>query len=311
MSLETAVVLLLLAARPEVLFSFQDAEIGESSAIVDGGDVVFTINDSGDSARVFVVDKRNGQTVGITTYGDEDPVDVEALAAGPGDTLWVGDIGDNDAERSHITVYGIPTPGRGDATVEPTSYEMVYDDGPRDAETLLVHPKTGRMYVVSKGLLGGTVYAAPKQLREDRTNVLQPVGGAGGLVTDGVFLPDGEHLLLRDYVSATLVAASDFTPLARFRLPAQEQGEGIGYDGQRVLVSTEGEYAEVRALALPPRVLEAMEPTPSATPTPEPGGEVAAADDEAPWAKVLPWALVAGWIVVAAVGARWVLRRRR
>jgi hypothetical protein len=153
--------LLLLGSAPAIAagpqpFRFQDPDIIESSALVVSGDLFYTINDSGDSARVFAVDG-SGRTVGVTSY-DADVTDVEALALGPQDTMWVGDIGDNDAKRSHVTVYEMPEPGRGDQTVTPTAYDLVYSDGPRDAETLLVHPLTGRLYVVSKGLLGGTVY---------------------------------------------------------------------------------------------------------------------------------------------------------
>lgn len=304
---------MLAAVQSQVLFEFQDDRIAESSAIVDGGDVVFTINDSGDSARVFVVDKASGETVGVTTYDDDDPVDVEALASGPDDSLWVGDIGDNDWERSHITVYRMSTPDRTDQTVTPTAYELVYSDGPRDAETLLVHPRTGRLYLVSKGALGGTVYAAPRQLRTDRTNVLQPVTGAMGLATDGVFFPDGRHALIRSYGRALVLTADDFLPVAEFDLPAQDQGEGIGLAGDTVLISTEGEHSAVEALPLPGQIRAALRPrstpVPTPTPTPTPAAP-AAGDDGSAIGTLVPAALVAGWLVVI-VGAGIALVRRR
>jgi len=298
-------------AAAVLLFTLQDDAIDESSAIVDGGDVVFTINDSGDSARVFVVDKASGETVGETSYADEDPVDVEALASGRGGTMWVGDIGDNGAERSHITVHRIPTPAAGDRTVTPTSYDLVYRDGPRDAETLLVHPQTGRLYVVSKGLLGGTVYAAPKRLRADRTNVLVPVGDAPGLVTDGVFFPDGKHVLVRDYGRAVVLRMPDFVPVAEFGLPAQEQGEGIGIDGNRVLVSSEGVNAPVLTRSIPQRVLRAMQPAPAPSPT-VPAAPTAPDDADDPWGgNVVPVALGAAWVVLGLLGLTWLVRRRQ
>jgi hypothetical protein len=296
-----------------VLFTFQDEAIDESSAIVDGGDVVFTINDSGDSARVFVVDKASGQTIGETTYADEDPVDVEALAAGPGGTMWVGDIGDNNGERSHITVYRIPTPTPGDRRATPTAYELVYRGGPRDAEAVLVHPRTGRLYVVSKGLLGGTVYAAPRKLRTDRTNVLVPVGDAPGLVTDGVFFPDGKHVVVRDYGRAVVLRMPDFAPIAEFDLPAQKQGEGIGLEGNRVLVSSEGVNAPVLSRAVPPRVLRAMRPAPAPSPSPtiSPEPPVSEQADE-PWGgTVVPVALGAAWLVLGLFALTWLVKRRQ
>ncbi|HET7690148.1 MAG TPA: hypothetical protein VFK41_07215 [Nocardioidaceae bacterium] len=314
-------VALLLAVQPHVVLTFQDERIAESSALVDGGDVVYTINDSGDSARVFAVAKGSGETVGVTTYSDDDVVDVEALAPGPDGDLWVGDIGDNNHVRDHLTLYRIPRPGVGDTNVEAQVYELVYADGPRDAETLLVHPRTGRVYLVSKGILGGTVYVAPPQLRTDRTNVLRPVGSTGGLVTDGVFLRDGKHVLLRNYGSATVLRTQDFTPVATFPLPAQPQGEGIGISGHTVLVSTEGARTAVRALPLPQRVVRLLDgtPTASASPVPGPGpGPVpgAAPDDagkaDGPWGgNVVPLALGAAWVVLLVLGIRAFRRRSR
>jgi len=305
-----SVAALVLAAQPHVLLTFQDDRISESSAIVDGGDVVFTINDSGDGARVFVVDKRSGETVGVTSYG-EDVVDVEALAAAPNGDLWVGDIGDNNHVRDHVTLHRIPRPGAGDTEVDAESFELVYADGPRDAEALLVNPRSGRVYVVSKGLLGGTVYVAPSQLRSDRTNVLRPAGSAGGLVTDGVFLRDGKHVLLRDYGSATVLRTSDFTPVATFGLPRQPQGEGIGVAGDTVLVSTEGVHTDVRTRPLPRAVVRLLDGTPTATATPAPGGSVPD-DDDGPWGgNVVPLALGAAWVVLVVLGIRAFRRRSR
>jgi hypothetical protein len=306
----SALVAVLLASQPLQLFQFQDDAIDESSGLVTAGDTVLTVNDSGDSARVFVVDRRSGQTVGATTYAEDDPIDVEAIAPGPGGRLWVGDIGDNDRERDHVTIYELPMPGPGDRTVSSTAYDLVYQGGPRDAETLLVHPRTGRLYVVSKGLLGGTVFAAPRRLRTDRTNVLVPVGSAGGLVTDGAFFPDGRHAVLRDYSSATVVRTGDFRPIGSFGLPDQQQGEGISPLGDRVVVSTEGAHTAVLAQPIPKRVLRAMESKQSA-PSP-PRDAQPAQDGDAPWGgTVVPVALGAAWAVLLLLAVRGLVRRRR
>ena len=91
----------------EVVFSFQDPEIVESSglALVDG--LVVTTNDSGDTGRVFAVDPATGETVGTTGWGDE-PEDVEALAPGGPGSVWVGDIGDNLETRDTVQVTQVP-----------------------------------------------------------------------------------------------------------------------------------------------------------------------------------------------------------
>ena len=54
-----------------------------------------------------------------------------------------------------MTLLEVPV-GRGGSDGRRASGDSLsYRDGPRDAETLLVHPTTGRVYVVSKSLLGG------------------------------------------------------------------------------------------------------------------------------------------------------------
>jgi len=244
-------------------FRFTDPAIVESSGLAVVGGLVVTVNDSGDEARVFAVDPATGDTVGVTRWGAE-PTDIEALAPGEAGTVWVGDIGDNTAGRETITVTRVPV-GSGDRTVEATAYELRYPGGASDAEALLAHPETGRLYVVTKGVFGAVVHAAPTELREDAVNLLRPVGRAMPIVTDGAFLPDGEHVVLRDYGRAVVYEFPSFEAVGEVALPAQQQGEGIAAAGDdRVLVSSEGQQAPVYDVALPGRV-EAEEP--GATPS--------------------------------------------
>jgi len=227
-------------------FAFQDPAIVESSGLVVRDGLFVTVNDSGDSGRIFTVDS-TGATVGVTSWSPT-PTDDEALApAGPGE-VWVGDIGDNTASRASITVVRVPF-GPGDRTVTPPSYSLVYPDGAHDAETLLAAPD-GRLLVVSKELFGGAVYEAPAHLSESEPNELRRVGGAIGFATDGSFFPDGRHYVLRDYGSAAVYSYPGFHRLASFDLPAQRQGEGIAVDPDGwVHVSSEGEHTQVLRVA--------------------------------------------------------------
>ena len=156
------------------MFRFKDSEIVESSGLVIEGDLAHTINDSGDTGRVFTVDTATGETVGVSFWADG-PDDVEALApAGPGH-VWVADIGDNSTSRDSIQVTRVPV-GQGDRTVDEETIDLVYPDGARDAETLLVHPVTGRLYVATKGFFAGELYAAPPELADDAPNILGSIG---------------------------------------------------------------------------------------------------------------------------------------
>ena len=97
------------------------------------------------------------------THWSDEPVDVEALAPAGGGEVWVGDIGDNRGRpRGRSASWGGCPSTAATPTSTPTSYELRFPGGARDAESLLADPASGRLYVVSKGVLGGTMYAAPR-----------------------------------------------------------------------------------------------------------------------------------------------------
>lgn len=238
----------------EEAFAFADTQINEASALAAlAGGRFATVNDSGDTGRVFVVDAR-GRTVGTTRW-EQSPRDVEALAPAPDGDVWVGDIGDNSASRPHIQVAKVPV-GPGERTAHPTVYSLVYPDGAHDAETLLCDPTTGRLYVATKGWLGGTLYAAPTRLVAGQDNLLTAVGAVMPMATDGAFLPGGDEVLIRGYFGATTYTWPAMDKIASFRLPDQPQGEGVGVtpDGT-VYLSSEGLHATVLRIRLPAKAV--------------------------------------------------------
>ncbi|MDN4159871.1 hypothetical protein [Nocardioides abyssi] len=280
----TAVPFLLAAAASpagadgQVVFRFTDPQVVESSglAVVDG--LFVTVNDSGDTGRVFTVDPATGDTVGVTTWA-QDPVDVEAVAPAGDGSVWVGDIGDNPGTRDSVTVARVPV-GRGDRDVtgsaDLAAYTLVHPDGPQDAESLLVEPTTGRLVVVSKTIFGAEVLEAPERLDPDRPNELTSVGAALPVATDGAFFPDGRHLVLRDYARAVVYTWPDLGKVGEVRLPEQQQGEGIAVDRRgRVYVSSEGVEAPVLRVDLPAELREAMAPD---APAPDPSTNPDAGD---------------------------------
>jgi hypothetical protein len=287
--------------RHSTLFTFDDEDVFESSGLVDRGGTVYTVNDSGDDAVVYGVDSRTGRTVSRTTYAD-DATDVEAMAPGPDGTVWVGDIGDNRANRDDVSVYRMrPLDGRQPAQ----RHRLAYPDGPHDAEALLVNPRTHRVFVVTKSVFGGRVYAAPRALRTDTVNRLAPFAEVTGLVTDGAFFPDGRHLVLRTYGRAAVYTFPGFDLVRSVRLPAQRQGEGISVSATgRVLVSSEGVRADVLRVVLPAALVD---PEPSSGPAPAPPA-VQATPDQPP-RDVRDW-LGIGLVAAAIVGGACLAVRR-
>ncbi len=238
----------------EVVFSFADPEIIESSGLAIEDGLFATVNDSGDSGRVFTVDPADGSTVAVTEW-DGEPTDVEAIASLPDGDLLVGDIGDNLASRGSIELLRVPF-GE-DGAVDPTTYELAFADGPHDAEALLVHPKSGQVLIVAKEFIG-RLYAAPAKLDTDGANELELLGeDVLPVVTDGAFFPDGKHFVLRGYGDAAFYRWPSLEPVGEIGLPDQEQGEGIAVskDGT-VYVSSEGVNSEVLRISLP-RALQA------------------------------------------------------
>jgi hypothetical protein len=278
------------------VFAFRDPAIVESSALVVRDGLFYTLNDSGDSGRVFAVDD-TGRTVGVTHWAQM-PHDCEAMApAGPGE-VWVGDIGDNLADRSSIVVAKMPI-GRGDRTVQVPEYQLTYPDHPANAETLLSDPLTGRLYVATKNVFGGVLYAAPKVLSTDHANPLTAIGHVLPVATDGSFFPDGRHVIVRNYGEAIVYAWPSMREVDSFPLPTQGQGEGISValDGT-VYASSEGLHSPVIEVPLPAKVRRAVAPasstassSPSSQPsgTTSPGGSGPTASEGSGSGDVWPW----------------------
>jgi hypothetical protein len=238
-----------------VLFHMHDPRITESSSLVVSAvqpHVVYTANDSGDGAYIYSVNMHTGRTVGVATLAGVRPQDVEAMAPGPDDTLYFADIGDNESQRMNVTVYWFSQPAPGDTTITDWhSARLKYPRGARDAETLLVDPSTGTLYVVSKQIFAGTVYRAPQRLSEDHVNHLHAVGVAPSVVTDGAFRSDG-MVVLRTYGQAELVDPDGWRASTATKLPRQPQGESIAAipGSDHVLIGTEGSDSAVQRLAL-------------------------------------------------------------
>lgn len=301
--------------RAEVAVTLQDEAIDESSGAVVQGRRLFTVNDSGDGPYLYEVDLRTGETVGVTTFSDEEPEDVEALAPGTGNALWVGDIGDNRTARDSIHLYRVvPRPGGGE--VSAPRYELVYPRGAYDAEALLVHPGTGRVLVVTKTFTRGTVYRAPRRLDPGAPNRLEEVGAVPGMVTDGAFLPGGDRLLVRTYGSGAVYSYPALEEITSFPLPVQEQGEAlaVGDDG-RVYLTSEGERSDVLAMKLPqPNATPGVELSQDPTPADRPGRtEASPRYDPEPWMGLGPAGLLLA-VLGSGVGLGlvwWLLRASR
>ena len=192
----------------------------------------------------------------------------------------------------------------------PPTYRLVYPDGPHDAESMLTD-RSGRVYVVSKGLTGGSVYRSGPRLSTSGTNRLKRVADVREFATDAAMLPDHRHVLIRSYGDAGLYTFPGFRRLGGFPLPSQPQGEGIsvGRNG-RIRLSSEGRDSAVLQVALPAdleaKIATQASPTPTGSAGPSRTGWGAVAGDTSTWWWAVPAVILAGG---AALALR--IRRRR
>lgn len=213
-------------------------------------------NDSG-APTLFALDA-NGRVAGRVTVNGAGVEDWEAIASGPcasASCLFVGDIGDNDARRPHITVYRLTEPSDATAVVRAEPFHATYPDGAHDAESLIVAPD-GSLLVVTKGDSGPVaVYRFPRELKSGTPMQLERVGQPliakptpRQRVTDAAVSGDGQWVALRTNDALMFYRASEFLrgefrEAGRFDLKAlgEPQGEGIVFgSGDAVHVAGEG-----------------------------------------------------------------------
>ncbi|WSA78293.1 WD40 repeat domain-containing protein [Streptomyces sp. NBC_01799] len=297
-------------------FTIEDPRITESSGLAASRahpGIYWTHNDSEDGPYIYAVDSRTGKTVAtITMRGVGAPRDVEAISLGPDGNLYVGDIGDNlNGSWDHVWIYRFPEPKvLKDATVRATQFDVKYADGARNAEALMVHPKTGRVYIASKNEGGGGLYEGPARLTTGRTNVFRRVGEVPW-VTDGTFSPDGKELVLRSYFSARGYAFEDGRLGADHRVdaPLQGQAESVTYtaDGSALMFGSEGARSEVvRVDVAGARGNGSDSKSPS-----KDGGGASSADGAGAGGSEMKGSTLVGAALLAAVGALVFMNRRR
>ncbi|MFJ9022309.1 WD40 repeat domain-containing protein [Streptomyces sp. NPDC102259] len=303
------------AADGDKGFTIEDPRITESSGLAASRQhpgVYWTHNDSDDGPYLYAVDSATGKTVArLTLTGIGTPRDVEAISIGPGNEIWVGDIGDNlGGTWQYVWIYRLPEPKElVDRTVKATQYVVKYSDGARDAESLLVHPKTGRVYVIDKKEDGGHLYEGPAKLSASGANIFKPVAAVDLWATDAAFSPDGAQLAVRGYFGGISYAwnGGKIKREGRLDVPLQRQGESVSYsaDGTKVMYGSEGSGSSVVAE-------DAPEGAASGTKSPSGGGGSSASGEDggsSAGVGVKFGALAVAAVCVAVFGLRRLLRR--
>lgn len=277
-------------ADEEVMCRIKDSRLGEISGLAystrhDG--VIWTHNDSGGGARVYALDDESCEVLAVLRIRGVPARDLEAIAAGANSrgerVLWLADIGDNLSERTTISLYEVKEPETlRSETVGARRFELSYPSGAQDAEALMALPDEPRVWIITKGILGGSVWKPRDALIKRFVTPLRKIGEEQGFVTDAAMSPDATRYVVRDYAEARIYSGTPVgREVARLALPDQVQGEAITWtpDGRSLVVASESDDRLIR-VDVPPQGLPksaggsdgAEEPSeePEAEPTPEP-----------------------------------------
>lgn len=258
---------------PKVVGTIKTKEIRESSGLAASRcspGVLWTHNDSGDDAFIFAINLK-GEVLGTWKVQNAENDDWEDMATYKDSAgkcwLYIGEIGDNKLQKAERTVYRVPEPSvtastgstKKDPLAAPGTEAMnfIYPDGSHNAETLMVHPKTGDIYVLTKMVTGpAEIYRIKPAFGSGQAQKAEHLGSISvpaipnGLLTGGDISPDGRRVILCDYGQAFELALPDgveqfdavwkVTPVG-VELGKRKNGETVCYspDGMTLYATSE------------------------------------------------------------------------
>ncbi len=251
---------------PEEVCRVNDPRLTEVSGLAASTQhpgILWTHNDSGDSAQIFALDAVTCAVRAVVRLQGVNARDTEAIAVGQDadgvPTLWFADIGDNAATQPSVKLIRLPEPTRiKDQSVKVSATITVkYADEPYNAEGLLVEPtRAGRIWIVTKRqATSGAYYELPESSwGASKTVTVRPIGSVPALTTDATFAPDGSRYAIRTYFGGTqLLGAppgSDAEPLDIGFL-AQSEALTYSYDSRLLYTMSEGENSPLVKVPVP------------------------------------------------------------
>jgi hypothetical protein len=261
-------------SAPQVAGKIENSGIHESSGLAASAcqsDVLWTHNDAGDDALIYAINT-SGRHLGTWKVERAENIDWEDIAIFKDRAgkcfLIIGDIGNNEEDRSELTIYKVPEPPVASVDSEsnrnipvPTapaeSMKFSYSDGTNNAETMMVRPVSGDIYILTKRESGPSRVHKLSPAYGTAKTVTQKIGEISvpavpiGFLTGGSISPDGRRIALCDYQQGYELRlpadAADFdsiwgqTPVV-IDLGKRKQGEGVTYsaDGNTIYASSEG-----------------------------------------------------------------------
>ncbi|WP_209330416.1 hypothetical protein [Lunatimonas salinarum] len=200
-----------LFSHPQTMGKLDNKEIDEASGLAaswEHPNLLYTHNDSGGKPNVYLIDY-SGKNLGNIKLKGVDNRDWEDIAVGPGPKpstsyVYVGEIGDNQGKYAHISLLRFPEPLeiKEDMEITPEVFHLTYPDGPRDAETLMIDPENGDIFILSKRDSSNTLYTLPanKLTATGQKHELEKVQKLPiTMSVAGDISKDGSHIAIKNY----------------------------------------------------------------------------------------------------------------
>ena len=266
------------------------SELDEVSGITSSqlGPYLWAHNDSGDAARMFLLDHagnliHTANLEGLKAYDNEDltrgPCAPDDLASY---CLFLADMGDNRHKRELIVVHKLQEfmdHNNNLPSLKPISKMLLRypTHKGQDAEAIMSHPITGDLYILDKSRSGeSNLYKVPREAHNKQTKkklhdleLIAPVrinhsSSSGQLVTSGEFSAHGQCLILRTYLEVLTYCKQPehswthalAQPPDRFITPAMLQSEAIAVDPNThdLWITSERLYSPIIKLAPTPHM---------------------------------------------------------
>ncbi|HUF03391.1 MAG TPA: hypothetical protein VMM38_04370 [Aridibacter sp.] len=264
--------------RPEVIARIDSKMIDESSGLTASKcnpDVLWTHNDSGGGPYVFAFDVK-GVLLSVWKVEGAENRDWEDITSAKEEDgkcyLYIGDIGDNESDRDSVIVYRIEEPDsvRGSVTskkddaartADALRIEITYPGGSNNAETLMVHPSSLDLYILSKERssearvfrVRGAVWrnaSGNSKIKSEAVGTVTMPAFFGGFLTGGEISPDGRRVVICDYIAAYELSMpkdeTEFDSVWKstpriIETGPRKQGESVAYskDGTAVYLTSE------------------------------------------------------------------------
>lgn len=194
-----------------------DDKIQETSGLNILNGKLYTFNDSGNAPELFEINRASGEVVKTLKVNARN-TDWEALT-NDGTHFYIGDFGNNDGSRRHLTIYKVPFQGdslRNDQVKEikfhypeQTDYRSTYFNTDYDAEAM-VHAN-GKLHLFTKEWASkATVhYVIDPEMNEKQDAIKMETYKTNFMVTDAAYWE--KKLYLVGYTKKTEVFLDVFT----------------------------------------------------------------------------------------------------